>query len=234
MLDVPVRPRLDARGRQGGAVPAVPRHRRLGRRARDLTRRSTGLTFDQIIVTPPTGWRLRPFGTCGLVRLTRDAARSLTCRNSKPEIPQGGNMKKGVALLLAILATAAVAASAQGGRSTAVASSAISCKSTLKIGFVAPFTGGAGFLGNEQISWAQYAVKTLAKPLGLKIRHRPGRHSGRAGPCPRTDAGAEVRRRQERRRDPRTVDVGCGRRIEPDVLPGRAWRTSRRRRHGRA
>ena len=32
-----------------------------------------------------------------------------------------------------------------------------------------PLTGGAAFLGNEQASWAKYAFKTLAKPLGLKI-----------------------------------------------------------------
>jgi branched-chain amino acid transport system substrate-binding protein len=93
-------------------------------------------------------------------------------------------MKKGVALLLAILATAAVAASAQGGRSTAATSSAISCKSTLKIGFVTPLTGGAGFLGTEQMSWAQYAVKTLAKPLGLKVVIVPGDTPVEQGPAP--------------------------------------------------
>jgi branched-chain amino acid transport system substrate-binding protein len=93
-------------------------------------------------------------------------------------------MKKGVALLLAILATAAVAASAQGGRSTAAASSTVSCKSTLKIGFVTPLTGGAGFLGTEQMSWAQYAVKTLAKPLGLKVVIVPGDTPVEQGPAP--------------------------------------------------
>jgi branched-chain amino acid transport system substrate-binding protein len=93
-------------------------------------------------------------------------------------------MKKGVALLLAILATAAVAASAQGGRSVAATSSAISCKSTLKIGFVTPLTGGAGFLGTEQMSWAQYAVKTLAKPLGLKVVIVPGDTPVEQGPAP--------------------------------------------------
>jgi len=98
-------------------------------------------------------------------------------------------MKKGLALLLSILATAAaVAASAQGSTRTeagsATASAALSCKSTLKIGFVTPLTGGAGFLGQEQLSWAKYAVKTLAKPLGLKITLVPGDTPVEQGPAP--------------------------------------------------
>ena len=93
-------------------------------------------------------------------------------------------MKKGVALLLVLTATAIVAASAQGGRDTAAAASAVSCKSTLKIGFVTPLTGGAGFLGTEQMSWAQYAVKTLAKPMGLKVVIVPGDTPVEQGPAP--------------------------------------------------
>ena len=98
-------------------------------------------------------------------------------------------MKKGVALLLALTATAIVAASAQGAGTKAAAASAVSCKSTLKIGFVTPLTGGAGFLGTEQMSWAQYAVNetiTIAGEFcsvcgqdaragdGPEGRHRPG------------------------------------------------------------
>jgi len=93
-------------------------------------------------------------------------------------------MKKGVALLLALTATALVAASAQGGRDASAAAQAVSCKSTLKIGFVTPLTGGAGFLGTEQMSWAQYAVKTLAKPLGLKVVIVPGDTPVEQGPAP--------------------------------------------------
>ena len=94
-------------------------------------------------------------------------------------------MKKGVALLLALTATALVAASAQGGRDTsAAAASGVSCKSTLKIGFVTPLTGGAGFLGVEQLSWAQYAVKTLAPKLGLKVVIVPGDTPVEQGPAP--------------------------------------------------
>src|SRR2546428_1026641 len=96
-------------------------------------------------------------------------------------------MKKGLALLLSILATAAVAASAQGGRAsadTSTSSAALSCKSTLKIGFVTPLTGGAGFLGNEQLSWAKYAIKTLTGPLGLKVTLVPGDTPVEQGPAP--------------------------------------------------
>jgi branched-chain amino acid transport system substrate-binding protein len=98
-------------------------------------------------------------------------------------------MKKGLALLLSLTATAAaVAASAQGSTRTeagsATASAGLSCKSTLKIGFVTPLTGGAGFLGQEQLSWAKYAVKTLARPLGLKITLVPGDTPVEQGPAP--------------------------------------------------
>ena len=80
-------------------------------------------------------------------------------------------MKKAIGLALAILTTSVVAASAQGGQKVAAASTAsVSCNSTLKIALVTPLTGGAGFLGNEQSSWAKYAIKTLAKPLGLKVK----------------------------------------------------------------
>src|SRR3989454_4669127 len=96
-------------------------------------------------------------------------------------------MKKGLALLLSILATAAVAASAQGGRAsadTSTSSAALSCKSTMTIGFVTPLTGGAGFLGQEQLSWAKYAIKTLPQTLGLKVKLVPGDTPVEQGPAP--------------------------------------------------
>ena len=80
-------------------------------------------------------------------------------------------MKKGIGLAAAVLVTAAaVAATAQAGSRAAAASSAVSCKSTLKIGFPTPLTGGAGFLGQEQATWAKYAVATVAPKLGLKVQ----------------------------------------------------------------
>ena len=80
-------------------------------------------------------------------------------------------MKKAIGLALAVLATSVVAASAQGRPTVAAATAAgVSCKSTLTLPLVTPVTGGAGFLGNEQGAWARYAVQTLAKPLGLKVK----------------------------------------------------------------
>ena len=80
-------------------------------------------------------------------------------------------MKKGIILLLAAAATAVVAASAQASHQAAgAAAKGISCTSTFTLPFVTPLTGGAAFLGQEQMSWAQYAVKTLAPKLGLKIK----------------------------------------------------------------
>ncbi len=80
-------------------------------------------------------------------------------------------MKKAIGLALAMLATSVVAASAQGSPKLAVAAAAgVNCKSTITLPLVTPVTGGAGFLGAEQGAWAKYAVKTLAKPLGLKVK----------------------------------------------------------------
>ena len=72
----------------------------------------------------------------------------------------------GVAVATALAATVSAA---PAGAKTAQAS-ALSCSSTLKIGFLAPLTGGAGFIGQEQLSWAKLAVKTLPQTMGLKIK----------------------------------------------------------------
>jgi branched-chain amino acid transport system substrate-binding protein len=93
-------------------------------------------------------------------------------------------MKKGLALLLTVAAAASIAATAQGAQKGAAVASAVSCNSTLKIGFVTPLTGGASFLGTEQLSWAQYAAKTLAPKLGLKVKIVPGDVPAEAGPAP--------------------------------------------------
>lgn len=72
-------------------------------------------------------------------------------------------MKKAIALAFALVvaigATAAAVAKPTA-KASASATTAISC-SKVKIAFMAPLTGPAGFLGTEQLSWAQYAVKTL-------------------------------------------------------------------------
>ena len=94
-------------------------------------------------------------------------------------------MKKAIGLALAVLTTSVVAATAQGGqkvaarlgvRSTATARS--------RSPFVTPLTGGAGFLGAEQASWAKYAVKTLASRYGLKVKLVLGDTPVEQGPAP--------------------------------------------------
>jgi branched-chain amino acid transport system substrate-binding protein len=94
-------------------------------------------------------------------------------------------MKKAIGLALAVLATSVVAASAQGSnRVAAVSAAGVNCKSTITLPLVTPVTGGAGFLGAEQGSWARYAVKTLAKPLGLKVKFVLGDTPVEQGPAP--------------------------------------------------
>jgi branched-chain amino acid transport system substrate-binding protein len=85
----------------------------------------------------------------------------------------------GIGALLA--ATAAARPTATTGMS---AQQAVSCKGTLKIAIVTPLTGGAGFLGNAQLSWAKYAVKRLAPGLGLKVQLLTGDTPVEQGPAP--------------------------------------------------
>ena len=96
-------------------------------------------------------------------------------------------MKRAIVLALvagiaAVLAATAVARPAAG--TNADAQQAVSCKSTLKIAIVTPLTGGAGFLGNAQLSWAKYAVKRLAPGLGLKVQLLTGDTPVEQGPAP--------------------------------------------------
>src|SRR5579885_2933927 len=96
-------------------------------------------------------------------------------------------MKKAIAFALAVLVTAAVAASAQGSRTVAArADAGYSCSKTITIPFITPLTGGAGFLGAEQTSWAKYAVKTIAPTLHLKVKLSPGDTPVEQGPTPAT------------------------------------------------
>src|SRR3954463_2893690 len=94
-------------------------------------------------------------------------------------------MKKAIGLALAILATSVVAASAQGSQTAAVklAAGQFNCSKQITLPLVTPVTGGAGFLGAEQGSWAKYAVKTLAKGLGLKVKFALGDTPVEQGPA---------------------------------------------------
>ena len=90
----------------------------------------------------------------------------------------------GMVLASAVTVAAALASTAGASSTAATRSQGVSCGSTLKIAMVAPFTGGAGFLGNEQLSWAKYAVKTLAPKYGLKISLVTGDTPVEQGPAP--------------------------------------------------
>ena len=81
-----------------------------------------------------------------------------------------------VAALLAITVALAVvagamAATSKRGSSAAAASLASqrSCISAARIGFSGPLTGDAGFLGQEQLSWAQFALSTFNKANKTKL-----------------------------------------------------------------
>ena len=82
------------------------------------------------------------------------------------------------------LAAATAAFARPAATTSASASQAISCKSNMKIAFVTPLTGGAGFIGQEQLTWAKYAVKTLPQTLGLKVQLVTGDTPVEQGPAP--------------------------------------------------
>src|SRR5690349_1944446 len=88
-------------------------------------------------------------------------------------------MRKAFVLALAVLATSVVAASAQGSQTAAARVTAnFNCSKTITL------PGGAGFLDTEQMSWAKYAVKTLAPGLGLKVKLVGGDTPVEQGPAP--------------------------------------------------
>ena len=84
------------------------------------------------------------------------------------------------ALTLAIV-TAASARPAHHSATTR--SQKISCHGKLKFAMLTPLTGGAGFLGNEQLSWAKYAISTLPKKYGFNISLVTGDTPVEAGPA---------------------------------------------------
>jgi branched-chain amino acid transport system substrate-binding protein len=97
-------------------------------------------------------------------------------------------MKKAIGLALVVLAASVLAASAQGSQKAAAQSAAAgySCSKQITLPFITPITGGAGFLGAEQMSWAKYAVKTIAPSLGLKVKLVAGDTPVEQGPTPAT------------------------------------------------
>ena len=93
-------------------------------------------------------------------------------------------MKKAL-FALAVLVTSVVATSAQGAKvAVGQATAGYNCSKTITLPLVTPVTGGAGFLGAEQGSWAKYAVSTLAKGMGLKVKFVLGDTPVEQGPAP--------------------------------------------------
>jgi ABC-type branched-subunit amino acid transport system substrate-binding protein len=96
-------------------------------------------------------------------------------------------MRRAIALALVAGIGAVLAATAAARPDVAEKAGkqqAINCKGTVKIAIVTPLTGGAGFLGNAQLSWAKYAVKRLAPGLGLKVQLLTGDTPVEQGPAP--------------------------------------------------
>jgi branched-chain amino acid transport system substrate-binding protein len=85
---------------------------------------------------------------------------------------------------LSVLAAATVGVMPAAAASQSATAGGISCSKTLKIAIVTPLTGGAAFLGQEQLSWAKYAVKTLAPKMGLKVQLLQGDTPVEQGPAP--------------------------------------------------
>jgi branched-chain amino acid transport system substrate-binding protein len=82
--------------------------------------------------------------------------------------------KSGLIALVAGLAALAVTASAiarPAAESAASGASAVSCKSGVQIGMLAPVTGPAGSIGSDQLHWAQYYFTQWNKVKGhVKVK----------------------------------------------------------------
>jgi branched-chain amino acid transport system substrate-binding protein len=93
-----------------------------------------------------------------------------------------------VSAIAAAAALSAIAAVTLGAvpavASSSSAAAGLSCSKTLKIAMVTSLTGDAAVFGEEQLSWAKYAVKTLAPQMGLKIQLLQGDTPLEAGPAP--------------------------------------------------
>ena len=157
-----LRPYLDSAGRQGDPVPSVPGHGGLGRGAADLiidtAWRQRGNSL--LSATPP--FSTARMGQGGHLDEEGHRPRPRRCRHCG-----GGDERAG---------RPEGCSDELWRRSTAT--------STITLPFITPLTGGAGFLGAEQASWAKYAVKTLAPQYGLKVKLVLGDTPVEAGPAP--------------------------------------------------
>jgi len=80
-------------------------------------------------------------------------------------------MRRGlVAAALAVLVSAAVAASAVANTSAPAASAQVAACTNVSLGFLGPLTGPAGFLGQEQLSWLRFGVQKYNKDKGTRFK----------------------------------------------------------------
>lgn len=75
-----------------------------------------------------------------------------------------------IAAGLAAIFAATLAGTAGAGSSGQAALQAVDCDGTIKIPLITPLTGGGGPIGNEQLSWARYAAKSLRPKYRLNIQ----------------------------------------------------------------
>ena len=73
------------------------------------------------------------------------------------------------------------ASRARPRRATAASASRSRARSGVQIGMLAPITGPAASIGDDQLHWAQYYVNTWNKTQQGQDQARPGRHAARAG-----------------------------------------------------
>ncbi|HSS80577.1 MAG TPA: branched-chain amino acid ABC transporter substrate-binding protein [Gaiellaceae bacterium] len=65
-----------------------------------------------------------------------------------------------LAATVAVLATAAFGSTKSPARQSSAGAATVTCGKTRTIGLAAPFTGPAADIGNQQVRWAKYYVKT--------------------------------------------------------------------------
>jgi branched-chain amino acid transport system substrate-binding protein len=80
------------------------------------------------------------------------------------------NKRGGLVAALVAIVAAVLASTAGAGSSAAEQLQAVDCSGTIKLPLITPLTGGAGAIGNEQLTWAKYAAKTLGPKYKLKVQ----------------------------------------------------------------
>ena len=80
-----------------------------------------------------------------------------------------------IAAGLAVLASAAIVTAAVAKPSAESGAASLASCTNVSLGVNAPLTGPAGFLGQEQLSWAQFAVSKYNKQYEHEVQDRPGR-----------------------------------------------------------